>query len=323
MIPTGRWAWWNQHSSLPLGECVNRAQQVEGVITKALFWIEMDAFIRAGIPVGVERYTYPSQPLREAAFLAEGVNRGAKFVVINAEKEWERAGAAGGSAMIKLLVELDRLLEGDATSGDVQVFASVDTRGDRMQMPYQQVLDKWVAGWMPMIYPKAFFPKPRPGTDWINQAFVDSLETGQDFQGKPVLPTLQTYDQIGSINVRRQLEDATRRGLVDVQAYTVGHATDPEWSAFVEGQQEDDDVFWMKDKILGFDGQPKMFTVMNANEPGGQHERSLTHHEWLQMSEFDFILPSHRSHGHQGSATRQHIHPIGIDAKTGIAEPVD
>ena len=79
---------------------------------------------------------------------------------------------------------------------------------------------------------------------------------------------------------------------------------------------------WMDDTITGFDGQPKQFTVLNANEPGGQHERSLTHREWLQMSEFDFILPSHRSHGHQ-NVGGQHTHPIGIDAKTGIAEPVD
>ncbi len=233
MIPTGRWVWWNQFGSLPLAQCVSRAKQVEGVIVKALYWPEMMAFMNAGISVGVERYTYPSQPKKEAGYLAEGIRRGAKFVVINAEIEWERAGQAGGRAMAELLNELERLVPG------TEVYASVDTRGQRTHMSYQQVLGRVITGWMPMIYPKAFFPNGWTGHDWINQSFINCLETGQDFQGKPVLPTLQTYDNIGRVNVRRQIGDATSRNLMDIQAYTVCHATDDEWEAWIRGQVQE------------------------------------------------------------------------------------
>lgn len=221
MKAAGWWTWWNQYGSVPLGECVERARRTAGVIVKANYWPQMELFRAAGIPVAVERYVYPTQPLQEAAMLAEGIRRGALFAVINAEVEWEQAGSAGGAAMTQLIEAFRRAYP------HVELYASVDTRGGRMLAPYQQVLKQHVAGWMPMIYPKAFGQS-------VERAFAAALDgSAKDFGGKPVLPTFQTYDGIGSPFVHGQMAEVRRRELLGGQAYTVGHATGAEWDAFL------------------------------------------------------------------------------------------
>lgn len=231
MKAEGFWSFWNQYGSVPLNVCVERAKQLQhGVIVKHGFWTAFDAFKAAGVPVAIERYVYPSQPIREAEKLAEGIARGAEFAVINAEVEWERAGDAGGTAMTTLIQELHRL------SGNVEIYASVDTRADRWSRPYQQILGAECTGWMPMIYPKAFFFPPFRPEVHVASAFQKSLDDGQDFQGKPVYPTIQTYDGVGEFAVRLQVSEVERRNLPGLQSYTICHATNIEWLAYVAGQ---------------------------------------------------------------------------------------
>ena len=229
MKAKGYWTFWNQYGSVALAQCVTRAKELnQGVIVKANYWTAFNTFKNAGIPVAVERYSYPSQPDLEAQYLAEGINRGAQFAVVNAEIEWERAGSSGGTAMTRLLDELERRVPG------VEIYASVDTRGDRMAMPYQQVMKDRCAGWMPMIYPKAFFFPPFRPTVHVPAAFANSLD-GRDFGRLPVIPTIQTYDNIGTQAVNLELAEIVRRNLEGCQAYTVCHATNSEWRTFVNG----------------------------------------------------------------------------------------
>ncbi len=229
MKADGFWTWWNQFGSVPLNQCVQRAKLLRGggVIVKHGYWTQFNTFKNAGIPVAVERYVYPGQPLTEARKLAEGIARGAEFAVVNAEIEWERAGEAGGVAMTKLINEFKRL------QPNAELYASVDTRGNRTKLPYQQVLGEACTGWMPMIYPKAFFFPPFQPAFHIPQAFTNSLDAGQDFQGKPVLPTMQTYDNVGVFAVQQQVAESVRRSLPGTQAYTICHATNAEWAAFI------------------------------------------------------------------------------------------
>jgi len=227
MKAEGLWSWWNQFGFQPFDLCVYRAKQVRGIIAKWGYWPQFDAFKAAGIRIGIERYAYPNQPEAEAQMLAEGINRGAEFAVINAEVEWEQLSAR---PMEKFIAEFRRL------QPNAELYASVDTRGNRTRLPYQTVLGQHVTAWMPMIYPKAFRPTMPPGA--VAAAFRDCLDSGQSFWGKPVLPTIQTYDAIGPLAVREQVAEAERRGLLGVGAYTVGHATQDEWVAFRDSGQE-------------------------------------------------------------------------------------
>ena len=233
VLAEGRWAWWNPYGALPLASCVRRAQAASGVIVKWGYPQVRTAFAQADLPWATERYVYPNQPEVEARRLASDVSRGAAFAVINAEVEWERLGP---EPMRRLIAEFRR------HQPTTELYASVDTRADRMALPYQRVLAEHAAGWMPMIYPKAF--RSRQPAGYVAQAFQDCLD-GKDFGDRPVLPTLQTYDGIGAEAVRAQLAEVDRRGLPGCQAYTIAHASDEEWQAFVsaeldEGPREND-----------------------------------------------------------------------------------
>ena len=227
-LAEGVWAWWNPYGSLPVASCVRRAKEarLRGVIVKAGYPEARGAFDQAGIPWATERYVYPDRPEEEAHRLAQEVAAGARFAVINAEVEWE---PLGPDPMRRLIAELRRL------HLDVELYASVDTRGGRTALPYQRVLAEHVAGWMPMCYPLAFRPHQPAG--YVAQAFRDCLDR-KDFRGKPVLPTIQTYDGIGAEAVAQQIAEVRRRGLPGYQAYTIAHATDAEWAAVQRDAEE-------------------------------------------------------------------------------------
>ena len=226
-LAEGCWAWWNQYGSGPIATCAQRAKAaardgLRGVIVKWGFQEARIAFAEAGVAWATERYVYPNQPEVEARRLAADMAAGARFAVINAEIEWE---PLGPEPMQRFIGEFWR------RQPTAELYASVDTRGGRLSLPYQRVLAEHVAGWLPMIYPKAF--RPRRPAGYVAQAFRDCLD-GKDFGGKPVLPTLQTYDRIGAEAVRAQVAEVRRRGLAGRQAYTIAHATDEEWQAFTK-----------------------------------------------------------------------------------------
>lgn len=243
MRAKGYWTWWNQYGNESVETCVQRvkAAGLAGVIVKYSYPVVADKFAGAGIPWATERYTYPDQPRREAEYLASDIVRGAQFAVINAEKEWENLPAAPMERLIARFRELQPHAE---------LYASVDTRGNRTNLPYQRVLGEHIAGWMPMIYPLAFYPHRPEG--YVASAFRDCLE-GKSFQGKPVLPTIQTYGNIGAGVVKQEMAEVVQRGLLGYQAYTVGHATGAEWQAFsdwVPAEDEEDEMTPEQEELL-------------------------------------------------------------------------
>ncbi|OGO53156.1 MAG: hypothetical protein A2148_11095 [Chloroflexi bacterium RBG_16_68_14] len=144
--------------------------------------------------------------------------------MINAEAEWE---SLGPEPMRRLIAEFRRL------QPRAELYASVDTRGGRMALPYQRVLAEHAAGWMPMVYPAAFQQS-------VRDAFAVALDAGAIRESPlPVLPTIQTYDQIGAEAVRAQIAEVRQRGLPGYQAYTIAHATDAEWAVVVGGAEEE------------------------------------------------------------------------------------
>jgi hypothetical protein len=220
----GRWAWWNQYGTVPLAKCVERAKAagLNGIIVKHGFRDALLSFQRAGLVWATERYVFPDQPELEARRLADDIREGASFAVVNAEVEWENLGR---TPMERLVREYRRL------QPRAELYASVDTRGNRTALPYQRVLADHVSGWMPMVYPAMFRPQRPAG--FVRQAFADCLD-GKDFRGKPVLPTLQAFNRIGPVALRAQIEETNRRELAGYQLYTIGHATDEEWEVIVE-----------------------------------------------------------------------------------------
>jgi hypothetical protein len=87
-----------------------------------------------------------------------------------------------------------------------------------------------------MIYPSAF---QQP----VIRAFASALD-GKDFGGKPVLPAIQTYGNIGAASVAEQIIEVRRRGLPGYQAYTIAHATGEEWRIIINDapQVEEEDM---------------------------------------------------------------------------------
>jgi len=244
-LAAGPWAWWNQYGPVPLATCVRRAHdaRLRGVIVKHGYPEARDAFAHAGVPWAVERYAYPGQPEAEARRLAEEIGRGARFAVINAEAEWE---PLGPEPMQRLIAEFRRL------QPHAELYACVDTRGGRTTLPYQRVLAGYVAGWMPMVYPKAFGQS-------VREAFAAALD-GVSFAA-PVMPALQTYGEIGPGMVTEQIAEVQRRGLAGYQAYTIAHATDAEWAALARDTQDFDGLSPKEDEMEAIDTLRRLHAV--------------------------------------------------------------
>lgn len=129
--------------------------------------------------------------------------------------------------------------DGSATRGLVEtfksrcpllpLFASIDTRGNRPNYPYQQVLAELCDGVMPEVYPGAF---GLPAT----ASFATSLTPLMlmKWNGKDVLPTFQTYSP-PDVSVLDEVSELTslynQHKIQGANSYTMGHATDDQWAA--------------------------------------------------------------------------------------------
>jgi hypothetical protein len=120
-----------------------------------------------------------------------------------------------------------RLIETFRARTSVPLFASLDTRGNRPNYPYQQVCAELCDGVMPMVYPDAF---GLPADVAFGTALTPLMLSR--WAGKEILPTYQTY---GDADVPSQVavtEDLYRQGKIHgANTYTLGHATDEQWSA--------------------------------------------------------------------------------------------
>lgn len=287
MKAKGKWAWWNQYGNMSVQACIDRTVDsgLEGVIVKADYPSIVGRFLAANLRVGAENYVRPEQPEREGEALANAITQGCEFAVINAEAEWEDR--MGG--------EMRRLIGAFRDQQpDTELYASTDTRGGRIGLPYQRVLGEHITGWMPMIYPLAF--RDHRPTGYIQAAFADCLDRGQDFQGKPVLPTLQVYGGIGPNDVRIMLAEVRRRGLKGYQAYTIGHASAAEWKVITNDATfappvPVPDPDWLEERITGLDGRPVIFKVLQADL--STRSTALSRKGWITLSAWGFIVGTH------------------------------
>lgn len=229
----GRWAWVSNYAPSPRVDRA-KAAKLDGMIVKYGMVAAEQAYTEAGIPWATEAYVTPDRAEDWGQRLANAVDAGAVAAVINAEVEWESQPAA----------PMERLIAAfRARHPTVELYASVDTRGNRLSLPYQQVLRQHITGWLPMVYPLAFRPY-RP-VDFVAAAYRDCLD-GRDFGGIPVLPTIQTYGDIGAQAVAEQIAECKRRGLQGYQAYTIAHATDDEWAAFCQDAPPDPELYTLR-----------------------------------------------------------------------------
>jgi len=230
----GIWAWHNNYSTLPLAKCVERAQRakIEGVIVKYGMPATEKAYTAGGIRWATERFASANNPISEGNKLADAVDAGAAFAVINAEEGGGWGPLADTGPAMTTLINTFR-----TRHPRVLLYASIDTRSDRLSHPYQQVMLHRCDGVMPMIYPGAFRPSQPDG--YITLAIVDCLQ-GKSFGGLPVFPTLQSYPwewpknsgQIRTMGPEGIRLQATGAGIYfpeGISFYTIHHATDAEW----------------------------------------------------------------------------------------------
>lgn len=225
-------AWHNQYNNRSLTECVERAQRarLDFVIMKYGYPVYERAYQEAGIPWATERFVYADQPENEGGMLADAVDAGACFAVINAEEGGGWEVAENGAAKMAWVIHTFRLRH-----PEVPLYACLDTRGDRLSHPYQQMALERCDGIMPMIYPGAFY-RHQPG-GYIAQAFDDAL-AGKDFGDQRVYPVLQSYGwdyppgqsrTMGANGIT--VQDALAGVYPGHSFYTLHHATDAEWDA--------------------------------------------------------------------------------------------
>ena len=185
------------------------------------------AISAAGLEWGAERFAYATQPEREAAMLADAVDAGARFAVANCEPNdgggWGDAGAADAARRM--------IREFRARHPNVPVWICADLRrGRSLDAPFvRSAATEGIAGWMAMVYPKAF---GQP----VARAF-DAAYPGPSYLGLPCAPVIQTYDAVGPLAVLEQVAEARRRGAPSVSAYVIETASDSELRALATAAQ--------------------------------------------------------------------------------------
>lgn len=230
IIKHRRGAWVNQYAQPPSERFLARARQVDYVIIKyGLQQYERLAHAHQ-VPWLAERMgesatgdqSGPSQAVRYGRELAaQAMQPGCVGAVINLEE------ADGGwhlddGAATRRLIEAFR-----ANAPGRPLFASLDTRGNRPRSPYQRVCAELCEGVMPMVYPQAFGqPAAVAFAAAINPLMRDA------WAGKEIHATYQAY---GSADVPAQVAELSRLDIAGIiqgaNAYTLGHATDAQWSA--------------------------------------------------------------------------------------------
>src|SRR3990170_940305 len=176
---------------------------------------------QAGLLVAAEVFSIPRTCREEGQLLRRAVlGGGALSVVLNAEPPHEADSGDG----------VQRFLE--AFSGAAPLFAATDFRGDRLARPYHVELAKAVAGWMPMVYPHAFYPD-RPFGD-LQRAFDDVYWQWRELgprlpepgRSAPLYPVIQAYDRRDYEETVGQVVLAWRWGAAGTSIYA-SHDVNP------------------------------------------------------------------------------------------------
>ena len=114
------------------------------------------------------------------------------------------------------------------------LFASLDTRGNRPNLPYQRICAGLCDGVMPMVYHAAFQQSPAT-------AFAVAITPlmRERWAGKDIIATYQTYDVRKELPIQTdvmaqvaELRSLYARGIIHgANSYTMGHATPAQWAA--------------------------------------------------------------------------------------------
>ncbi len=213
----------NGYHNLPPNEVIRRARlaRTDALIIKYGDPAFERAITAAGIPWGVERFTYAAQAAREADMLADAVDAGASFAVANCEPNdgggWSDPGADNA---IRTLIDAFR-----ARHPRTPLHICADLRRARsLDTPFvREAARDGIDGWMPMVYPKAFGQS-------VPRAF-DAAYPGATYLNLPCAPVLQTYDNPGPAHITQQIAEARTRGATSISIYVIETATEAELKA--------------------------------------------------------------------------------------------
>lgn len=223
-------AWINQYAQPDAVMFDFRARQVDYLVIKyGLPDNEREAVVR-GIPwlaermgdAGADSVAIGQAETFAAQLSAQAAQEGCVGAVINLEEADGGWHTDNGVQTLKLVRKFREL------QPNKPLYASLDTRGNRPNYPYQLVLAAQCDGVMPMVYPKAFGQTPQQA---VEAALTPLFHTR--WGGKPVVPTIQTYDGIGVGAIGETMFFLRQHSIAGVNAYTLGHATDEEWQTFV------------------------------------------------------------------------------------------
>lgn len=226
VISEQKGAWINQYAQPPLERLLDvayvvikygLAQYEQAARDAQVPWLaERMGEVGVGLPALSFAETFGQQ-------LAEQANQpGCIGAVINLEEADGQWHTDDGVQTLKLVRKFREVCP------DKPLFASIDTRGNRPDYPYQRVLAAQCEGVMPMVYPKAFEQAAQKAVAVsLTALFRDA------WRGKPIIPTIQTYDGIGALTVANTMAYLSASSIEGISAYTMGHATTHEWSAFL------------------------------------------------------------------------------------------
>lgn len=215
-------AWVNNYAVPPDGQLISRGHQVDYLIIKSFMEHQIALAQANNIPFMVEAFC-PQMTEQQAHLFGRDLaniagKTGAIAAVLNVEYwDWDTTGDVTRNLIAGFRV----------AQTTMPLYTSLDTRRDKLDYPYQHILAELCDGVMPMCYPLAFQQTPENA---VKATFNDALFIL--WKNKPVVATIQTYDNIGGPNAARTL-NALPPGVVGYNAYTLGHATDAEWAAVV------------------------------------------------------------------------------------------
>ena len=168
----------------------------------------------AGLLVAAEVFSLPRTADQEGRALAAAVRaHGAASAVVNAETPHEDDDGSGVARLVH------------AFGAAAPLFACTDFRGDRLTRPYHAQLAKHVAGWLPMCYPRSFYPD-QPFGD-LQRAFDDvywrwnQLGPALPRPGRdaPTMPVIQAYGGLDYEEAAGQLLLGWRWGAAGASVY--------------------------------------------------------------------------------------------------------
>jgi len=204
-----------------IAKCGNGATFYNYQSSQHVPWQSVVYAVKAnGFKLGAEIYAYGRKPEAEGQVLARACREGADFAVVNAEVEWEGTTyTAGRVQSYENAIRLVRAFRDAKPAG--RIYACVDTRGSRPEQPYQKgFVRAGIDGWMPMVYPEAFYPDHSFG--FIQRTFDECFKT---LHSAPYYPVIQMYGGMDYQDTLAQIILCWRYACEGVGLYVAHNST--------------------------------------------------------------------------------------------------